>query len=1161
MSSGSMVTSTTTAEDVVLGKKLLVHVAENGHSLEFECDGSTPVEAIQRSIEVHCGVALAEQLLLCRNTSLDAQQTLSYYKLPQDDREVFLYNKARLHDDSPRPPLEAIEVPKPAVPPPPSPANDSHPLDNAPDPALKALVSYERQFRYHFQFGNALYGCSQAKLELCKRLLREQQVQGRALDTARGNLEHTFKKLHQRYTEFIRSFAQQHKSHSDLLANFERDVEKLRSLRLHPKLQSKNRKCLLDLVKEDDLRKCMDSCLGPHRQFENQVSQLKMSFMELKRRFENLISSISSASWAELENLIKNHQKILNDQKTIMQSLSKDVESAKKLVDDSNLPLSSSLRPHDAVSALGRIYDVHEKNHLPNMQNCDHLMSKLLDKCKLKKNDMNLLVHLSMQKVRSVQFGIKETINELHAYQEVMGHQDREFENVRIVNGVGQAYRACLAEIVRRKSSLKLYMGLGGQLAEKLATEREAEIRRRESFLKSWSKYIPNDLLATMGLFDSPSQCDVHITPFDGNLLEIDMVDVDRFAPVSLGGLISMSEKHAQEKYFSAACGSSDITKSEEISLQSGEKVHFLDGCESVDIAGTSRLEVENAQLKAELASAIAMICALNADTGYDSNEFTKDDDMLKNLKEKTVEALKLKDDFADHLQSMLNMKREQCLSYEKRIKELEQGLSDQYLHGQKLAGKNVSDSDMSSVKNDSSKFGVFGEGDAHIPFTSTMMMDEVSITSGLLDPKMDHVFGQASKAAEGGDENMSDLSGTLNLHAINSTHNLMDASMLEQPRDEGKVDPLVDAVKMMTSQLTMTKDSSSIGAGNAKNILPCETSDKPLLESKNRDDLVIGLQDALVEKSKKCDELENKLKATMEEIGSLKKELEMNQSLLDESQMNCVHLENCLHEAREDARTNLCAADRRASEYNALRSKAVKMHSFFERFRSCVTAPGTVANFGDSLCSLAQSLGSSLSEDEDDVTREFQACIKVFADKVTFLSRHRAELSERCSRAEVVRGNLLRELEEKNEQLKSLYSKHQLEKQANKEKIAFGRFEVHELAAFVLNSAGHYEAINRNCPKHYLSEECVALFKEQHSVSPIYIIGQIVHIERQVVRPSVSPRSQRGDQLEASNNSETSSRRLLGPTAASNPYNLPIACEYAIVTIAMLPDTIHSAS
>lgn len=72
---------------------------------------------------------------------------------------------------------------------------------------------------------------------------------------------------------------------------------------------------------------------------------------------------------------------------------------------------------------------------------------------------------------------------------------------------------------------------------------------------------------------------------------------------------------------------------------------------------------------------------------------------------------------------------------------------------------------------------------------------------------------------------------------------------------------------------------------------------------------------------------------------------------------MNCVHLENCLHEAREDARTNICAADRRASEYNALRAKAVKMRSLFERFRSCVIAPSAPTSLADSLRSLAQSL------------------------------------------------------------------------------------------------------------------------------------------------------------------------------------------------------------
>lgn len=72
--------------------------------------------------------------------------------------------------------------------------------------------------------------------------------------------------------------------------------------------------------------------------------------------------------------------------------------------------------------------------------------------------------------------------------------------------------------------------------------------------------------------------------------------------------------------------------------------------------------------------------------------------------------------------------------------------------------------------------------------------------------------------------------------------------------------------------------------------------------------------------------------------------------------QMNCAHLENCLHEAREEAQTHLCAADRRASEYSALRISAVKTRGLFERLKNCVLSSG-VATFSDSLRGLAQSL------------------------------------------------------------------------------------------------------------------------------------------------------------------------------------------------------------
>lgn len=77
--------------------------------------------------------------------------------------------------------------------------------------------------------------------------------------------------------------------------------------------------------------------------------------------------------------------------------------------------------------------------------------------------------------------------------------------------------------------------------------------------------------------------------------------------------------------------------------------------------------------------------------------------------------------------------------------------------------------------------------------------------------------------------------------------------------------------------------------------------------------------------------------------------------------QMNCAHLENCLHEAREEARTNKCSADRRAVEYEALRSAALRIHGLFERLNNCVTASG-VTGFAESLRSLSVSLSRSVA-------------------------------------------------------------------------------------------------------------------------------------------------------------------------------------------------------
>lgn len=74
----------------------------------------------------------------------------------------------------------------------------------------------------------------------------------------------------------------------------------------------------------------------------------------------------------------------------------------------------------------------------------------------------------------------------------------------------------------------------------------------------------------------------------------------------------------------------------------------------------------------------------------------------------------------------------------------------------------------------------------------------------------------------------------------------------------------------------------------------------------------------------------------------------------------------------------------------------------------------------------------SSINDNEDDDTADFRKCIRVLADKVSFLSRHREELLGKCPKFEAANEHLKKELEDKKELVKTLYTKHQLEKQVN---------------------------------------------------------------------------------------------------------------------------------
>lgn len=72
----------------------------------------------------------------------------------------------------------------------------------------------------------------------------------------------------------------------------------------------------------------------------------------------------------------------------------------------------------------------------------------------------------------------------------------------------------------------------------------------------------------------------------------------------------------------------------------------------------------------------------------------------------------------------------------------------------------------------------------------------------------------------------------------------------------------------------------------------------------------------------------------------------------------------------------------------------------------------------------------SSANDNADDGISEFRECVRVLAEKVGVLTRQRAELIDRYTKAETSHEQLTKELEEKKELVNTLYTKLQSEKQ-----------------------------------------------------------------------------------------------------------------------------------
>lgn len=240
-------------------------------------------------------------------------------------------------------------------------------------------------------------------------------------------------------------------------------------------------------------------------------------------------------------------------------------------------------------------------------------------------------------------------------------------------------------------------------------------------------------------------------------MLDIDIRDIDFYAPESLIELPFKSEKSGTSRTSVSTFSNSSYSLDAEgnaIFTPAKYASQDLDICDLIDVAGTNKIEVENAKLRADLASAIARMSSFFVDVDLESLDESTVGSLLKDTAEKTAEALQQKDEHIKHLESMLKAGQQQCQSYEKRIEELAQQLSNQYMQTQKCLAIN----EATYLKPDDSGSEILDQVERDLACRPSELMDEISFTSNPATSKDELLLRMMGKTQEV-DENMTNSS------------------------------------------------------------------------------------------------------------------------------------------------------------------------------------------------------------------------------------------------------------------------------------------------------------------------------------------------------------------------------------------------------------------
>jgi len=410
------------------------------------------------------------------------------------------------------------------------------------------------------------------------------------------------------------------KYNADVLSTFEADMDFLHSVELPHSLASAAVSRLSDLCDATELRRIAAECARSHRHFASRVASLDAMHAALRSDVESLFMRTPTVDLESLMEELVAAQSAAEDQAATVQALQEDLRRAEAALEEGIAGAPSvSGRLKDAVGMLEAMHESHVTTALPLVKERFAIIEACAERCIEGKNALAADALRALRTIASEQSRIREMRETMVPFPAALERQDAQIGRLLLARRLPAAYKQSLAECARRAAFNEKYSAFASDLAERMGKFRQKEVAVREKFRRHVTGLLPVSLLRDMGLDASPPHCQVSV-PGDetSRLLPVTSEDLRRLQLPRRGGSGTLSNVSLVGGGGDPSGGASSAAGEHLQAPSSKEKEEqhpSLSGLSTAAAKSTSdgslvnSLQMENARLRAELASQIALDC------------------------------------------------------------------------------------------------------------------------------------------------------------------------------------------------------------------------------------------------------------------------------------------------------------------------------------------------------------------------------------------------------------------------------------------------------------------------------------------------------------------------------------------------------------------------